>query len=301
MTQLKLMDYKATIQLEEKYVASPLYLSNKDEIVNELLETLLNEKNEQKNMVIPRIYDEKRSLLRGLLNIREPKSLDDGFLRKLDSLLQTELTEKGVMEVDPLETVADIATESPIIHSDKFIIWKGDITQLKADAIVNAANKYMLGCFQTSHACIDNAIHSAAGPQLREDCEIIMSMQQELEVTGGAKITRGYNLPSKFILHTVGPIVPKGTELTEKQKEELACCYNSCLELANEIAEIKTIAFCAISTGVFGFPKREAASIAIRTIDEWLKTHPNHFEKIIFNVFSNDDKNIYLKTLKPQD
>lgn len=154
------------------------------------------------------------------------------------------------------------------LPSDKFVLWQGDITQLNADAIVNAANKYMLGCFQPLHACIDNAIHSAAGPQLREDCETIMSNQKESEMTGGAKITRGYNLPAKFDLHTVGPIVPKGTELTEKQKAELASCYQACLEVANEIGGIKTIAFCAISTGVFGFPKPDAANIAIKTVND---------------------------------
>jgi O-acetyl-ADP-ribose deacetylase (regulator of RNase III) len=174
------------------------------------------------------------------------------------------------------------------------VLWQGDITQINADAIVNAANKYMLGCFQPLHACIDNAIHSAAGPQLREDCDVIMSFQGELEETGGAKITRGYNLPAKFVVHTVGPIVPKGTELTEIQKAELASCYKSCLEVANEIGEIKTIAFCAISTGVFGFPKPEAAIIAVETINEWLNTHPNYFEKIIFNVFSEEDYKEYL-------
>lgn len=157
----------------------------------------------------------------------------------------------------------------------------------------------MLGCFQPFHACIDNAIHSAAGPQLREDCNMIMSIQGESEATGGAKITRGYNLPSKFVLHTVGPIVPKGTELTEQQKTELASCYRSCLDLANEIAEIKTIAFCAISTGVFGFPKPKAAGIALRTVNEWLNTNSNHhFENIIFNVFSDEDYREYLNVFR---
>ena len=299
MAQLKLLDYIFPIQLGNVYTASLLNLSNKEEIVDELLGELLKEKEEPRVIEIPSVYADKRNLLRGILNVREPRHLDQGFLQKLNYLLQTELKEKGVIEVDQLETVTESVPDNPFIHSDKYILWQGDITQLKTDAIVNAANKYMLGCFQPLHACIDNAIHSAAGPQLREDCRIIMSMQQELEETGGAKITRGYNLPSKFVLHTVGPIVPKGTELTEKQKEELASNYISCLELANEIEGIKTIAFCAISTGVFGFPKQEAANIALRSVDEWLKTHPNHFEKIIFNLFSSDDYNIYLKILHP--
>ena len=174
-------------------------------------------------------------------------------------------------------------------------MWQGDITKLHTDAIVNAANKQMLGCFQPLHACIDNAIHSTSGPQLRDDCEIIMSTQGELEETGNAKITRAYNLPSRFVLHTVGPIVQSGTMLTEQQKDELASCYISCLEVANEIENIKTIAFCAISTGVFGFPKSEAAHIAVNTVNKWLTTYPNHIEKIIFNVFSEGDYQEYLK------
>ncbi|WP_404331899.1 protein-ADP-ribose hydrolase [Mesobacillus maritimus] len=295
MPQLKLKEYSSLIQLRDPYTPSSFYLSEKEELVNELVGTLLKEKDELKKLDIPRAYADKRNLLRGLLNRREPHPLDSKFLQKLNSLLQTESKEKGVVEGEQLETVSDVVPDPPFTHSDQFILWQGDITQLKADAIVNAANKYMLGCFQPLHACIDNAIHSAAGPQLREDCERIMLMQKELEETGGAKITRGYNLPAEFVLHTVGPIVPKGTQLTEEQKEELASCYRSCLELANEMEEIKTIAFCAISTGVFGFPKPEAASIAVRTVDEWLTTHPNSFERIIFNVFSNEDYNQYLK------
>ena len=131
-----------------------------------------------------------------------------------------------------LDTVSHLFPNNGFIQSDKFILWQGDITQLNTDAIVNAANKQMLGCFKALHACIDNAIHSAAGPQLRDDCEIIMSTQGELEKTGNAKITRAYNLPSRFVLHTVGPIVPSGTMLTEQQKDELASCYISCLEFS---------------------------------------------------------------------
>ncbi|MEH7883657.1 protein-ADP-ribose hydrolase [Bacillus sp. JJ1609] len=298
---MELAEYSSLIQLENEYTSSLLSLNHIDEMINELIEILLKENDELRKVDIPRHYDGKRNLLKGLLTVREPNPLNLAFLEKLDSLLQTERKEKGIVEVKQLGTVSDIVPDNPFNHSDQFILWQGDLTQLKADVIVNAANKYMLGCFQPSHACIDNAIHSAAGPQLREDCKTIISIQGGLEETGGAKITRGYNLPAKFVLYTVGPIVSKGTELTEKPKSELATCYISCLDLANEIEEIKTIAFCAISTGVFGFPKSEAASIAVRTVDEWLNTHPNHFEKIIFNVFSIDDYNEYLKTFQRQD
>jgi O-acetyl-ADP-ribose deacetylase (regulator of RNase III) len=281
--QLPLKDYASPLQLKDRYVPSLLYLNRKEDMVDELVETLLKENDNLRTAIIPRDYVGKRKLLKGLLNVREPIALDSKTLNSIDSLLQTELKEKGVIEVKHLE-----------LFSDKIIVWQGDITHLQADAIVNAANKHMLGCFQPTHACIDNAIHSAAGPQLREDCNIIMSIQGESEVTGGAKITRGYNLPARFVLHTVGPIVHKGTELTENHRADLAACYRSCLELANEITEIKTVAFCAVSTGIFGFPKPEAAKIAVQTVKEWLKTHAHHFEKIIFNVFSDEDYKEYI-------
>ncbi|PKG24690.1 protein-ADP-ribose hydrolase [Niallia nealsonii] len=298
MPQLSLKEYASLIDLNNPYQPSFFYVNQSEKNLKELIESLLKENEDLKDVEIPQEYKGKRSLLKAILNTREPNPFDSTFLQKLDSLLQTELKEKSVVEVEELEMVSDLVLENPFNQSDKFILWQGDITQLHADAIVNAANKYMLGCFQPLHACIDNVIHSAAGPQLREDCNTIMSTQEELEKTGGAKITRGYNLPAKFVLHTVGPIVPKGTELTEKQREELASCYVSCLELANEIAEIKTIAFCAISTGVFGFPKPEAANIAVRTVNDWLNTHSHHFEKIIFNVFSDEDYKEYFKVFQ---
>jgi O-acetyl-ADP-ribose deacetylase (regulator of RNase III) len=294
MSHLPLEQYSSLIRLNDEFLPPPTIQTNTEQVVDDLLKMLLQEPNAPRDVQIPHDYTNKRNLLRGLLNIRGPKPLACEFLKKIDALLQTELIEKGIVEVDKLDTVSDILPDNPFIQSDKFILWKGDITQLNADAIVNAANNQMLGCFHPLHACIDNAIHSAAGPQLRNDCEIIMAAQKELEKTGNAKITRAYNLPSRYVLHTVGPIVPRGTTLTEYQKDELASCYISCLNLANEIYDIKTIAFCAISTGVFGFPKFEAAHIAVNTVNEWLNAHPNHFEKIIFNVFSEEDYKKYL-------
>lgn len=172
-------------------------------------------------------------------------------------------------------------------------MWQGDITRLEIDAIVNAANNQMLGCFQPLHACIDNAIHSAAGPQLREDCYTIMRLQGAKEKTGTAKVTRAYNLLSKYVLHTVGPIVMRGTAVTDKQRFELVSSYTACLEVAKRVESIKTIAFCAISTGVFGFPKKEAAEIAVNTVMNWLQENPRSFEKIVFCVFSEEDYQIY--------
>ncbi|MEI5907443.1 protein-ADP-ribose hydrolase [Bacillus spongiae] len=294
MPQLQLQDYSSLIHLEGDFVPS-LLLTNAEKIVDEIISQLLIEPNAPKDVEIPDNYQGKRNLLRALLNIREAKPLNADILNKINALLQTELKEKGIVEVEKLDSVAKQFPNNPYRQSNKFSLWQGDITQLNANAIVNAANKHMLGCYQPLHACIDNAIHSAAGPQLRDDCDIIMSAQKELEETGKAKITSAYNLPANFVLHTVGPIVPKGTELTKEQRDELTSSYISCLELANKIDKIKTVAFCAISTGVFGFPKPEAAHIAVSTVNQWLESQPNHFEKIIFNVFSEGDFNEYAK------
>ncbi|KQN99888.1 protein-ADP-ribose hydrolase [Paenibacillus sp. Leaf72] len=292
--QLTLMEYASLIQLNDRYIPVQNDFCRKEQMVNDLLETLLEEQQQVRKTMIPSNYMEKRNLLKGLLTVREPTPLAVDFLSKLDALLQTELKEKGTVDVDHLDCVSTLVPRCSFSQADRFSLWQGDITRLGADAIVNAANQYMLGCFQPYHACIDNAIHTAAGPQLREDCKIIMTYQGESEATGGAKITKGYNLPARFVLHTVGPIVTKGTELIEQQKADLAACYRACLELASEIEDIKTVAFCSISTGVFGFPKPEASRIAVQTVNEWLNTHAHHFEKIIFNVFSDDDYTEYL-------
>jgi len=169
-------------------------------------------------------------------------------------------------------------------------LWQGDITRFAADAMVNAANAAFLRCFRPFVACIDNAIHWAAGPRLREECGRIMATQRAEEPTGLAKITRG-NLPALFVLHTVGPIV-RGP-LTETHKLDLGGCYRSCLDVAADVGGIRTVAFCALSTGVFGFPKREAAAIALRTVAGWLGDHPGVFSKVIFNVFSDADRDTY--------
>jgi len=296
MPHITLENYASTIQLSEHY--TPVLPSHvtKEEIITKLLQTLEKEHGQHINN-----YSNKRQLLKGLLTVREARPLPKKFINKLDTLLQLELVEKSIVQTHDLTPVSELVPQCNFSESDQLSLWQGDITRLGADAIVNAANKYMLGCFQPYHACIDNAIHSAAGPQLREDCSIIMSMQQELETTGSAKITRGYNLPARYVLHTVGPKVQSGLTLTDNQREELADCYRSCLELANEIQNIKTMAFCAISTGVYGFPKSEAANIAVRTVNAWMSTHTHHFERIIFNVFSADDYNEYLQVFNSKE
>ena len=177
-------------------------------------------------------------------------------------------------------------------------IFYGDITKIEAGAIVNAANLRLLGCFRPFHRCIDNAIHSAAGPMLREDCNAIIKRQACLEDTGWAKITRAYNLPSKFVLHTVGPIYDSSKgEISQMQKEDLSNCYKSCLNLAKQIPNIRSVAFCSISTGAFGFPMKPATRIALKTVEDWIQSNPDVFDLIIFNVFSKHDYEIYEKVL----
>ena len=224
-------------------------------------------------------YNQER-LLRSLFNIRMPKPVTNDFLQIQDAYLQEENSRKGI---------TDIADLAPV--QDHLYIWQGDITTLKCDAIVNAANSQMLGCFSPCHGCIDNAIHTYAGVQLRNKCNEIMTVQGFDEPTGQAKITSAYNLPCEYVIHTVGPIV--SGRLTDKDCELLKSCYLSCLKLAGENG-CKSIAFCCISTGVFGFPQKEAAQIAVKAVKEYQKEHKI---EVIFNVFKDSDKQIYRELL----
>ncbi|MBQ3740761.1 MAG: protein-ADP-ribose hydrolase [Bacteroidales bacterium] len=178
----------------------------------------------------------------------------------------------------------------------QLLLWQGDITRLKVDSIVNAANAQMLGCFHPLHRCIDNAIHSAAGVQLREECHRLMLQQGHLEPTGRAKITKAYNLPCKYVIHTVGPIIPNGIP-TESQKEQLASSYHNIMTCADENG-LESIAFCCISTGEFRFPNQLAAEIAVRTIKDYLNAHPDcSVGQVVFNVFKDEDREIYQRIL----
>jgi O-acetyl-ADP-ribose deacetylase (regulator of RNase III) len=219
-------------------------------------------------------------LFRRLVNEREPQPASDEFLRVQDSLLQALIYEKGI---------TDIASLSPTRRN--IYLWRGDITTLKVGAIVNAANNALLGCFIPNHTCIDNAIHTFAGIQLRLECAQIMARQGYAEPTGGAKITRAYNLPSDYILHTVGPIVCG--EVSAKDEQLLASCYRACLELA-AMNKIESIAFCCISTGVFRYPNKRAAEIAVKTIESLIY---GHSIKVVFNVFTEKDYDIYSELL----
>lgn len=226
----------------------------------------------------------QRRLLRSLMNVRPPMPLKADFLQMQDEVLSAQRQEKGVV---------DAATLPEIPGHPGLVLWQGDITRLKADAIVNAANSALLGCFVPCHGCIDNAIHSAAGLQLREECARLMAAQGHGEPTGQAKLTSGYNLPAKYVLHTVGPIVQGA--VTNRDREELASCYRSCLALAAEKGLV-SVAFCCISTGEFHFPNQEAARIALDTVAAFLQT-PSSIQKVIFNVFKESDERIYQELL----
>ena len=227
--------------------------------------------------------DEEFQVFRALVNVREANSISEEFVERQDSLLQEIIENRGINNIDNLEAVGE-----------NLYIFKGDITTLKVDAIVNAANSGMVGCFHPCHKCIDNAIHTFAGVQLRLECDEIMKKQGHLEETGSAKITKAYNLPSEFVIHTVGPII-RG-KLSEKDCEMLASCYKSCLDMASKKG-LKSIAFCCISTGEFHFPNYEAAVIAINTVKRYLKEN-NSEMKVIFNVFKEQDYKIYKELLK---
>lgn len=226
----------------------------------------------------------QRRLLRSLMNVRPPMPLDRAFLEVQDALLSAETEEKGVVDGDALPPTAGDA---------RLVLWQGDITRLRADAIVDAGNDALLGCFCPCHGCIDNAIHSAAGLQLRDECSRIMRAQGHPEPAGRAKLTGAYNLPAKYVLHTVGPVV-RG-RVTVRDRRELSSCYRACLELAAEHG-LQTVAFCCVSTGEYHFPNEEAAEIAVKTVAGFLR-EPTSVRKVIFNVFKDLDAHIYRRLL----
>ena len=247
-----------------------------------LIRSLLQERPEYRDLRIPAEPESQRQLLRGLMNIRAPQRIGAGFLKMQDAYLQGETAAKGITDV------ADLTPIQPGLY-----LWQGDITSLKCDAIVNAANSGMTGCYIPNHRCIDNAIHTFAGVELRLACAELMAKQGYPEPTGQAKITPAFNLPCRYVLHTVGPII--GGRVTKEDKEQLTSCYRSCLELAAENA-LESVAFCCISTGEFHFPNELAAQIAVETVKDFLKKQTS-VKKVIFNVFKDLDKAIYEKLL----
>lgn len=247
-----------------------------------LIKYLLAEASRYSRVEIPDNADEQFNLYRSLVNVRMPEAISEEYLSIEDEYLQEEISKKGITHINEL-----------IPCSDDIYLWQGDITTIDADAIVNAANNQLLGCFCPCHACIDNCIHTFAGVRLRLKCDEIMREQGSKEPTGKAKITSAYNLPSKYVIHTVGPII--GGSLTKRDKELLASCYTECLKLADE-NNLNSIAFCCISTGEFHFPNDKAARIAVDAVKEY-KEKTNSKIKVIFNVFKDKDYKIYRELL----
>ena len=243
-----------------------------------------------KDLQTPKDIEGKRRILRSLMNVRMPRNMDKAVLAVQDEYLQERIRENGIVEL------ADI----PIIR-DRTSIWQGDITRLAVDAIVNAANSQMLGCFVPMHTCIDNCIHTFAGVQLRAECARQMEQLKSRygrdyeQPTALPMLTDAYNLPARKVIHIVGPIVQG--RLTTSLENDLAACYRNTLDMCLENG-LKSVAFCCISTGVFHFPNKRAAEIAVQTVTGWLSEHPGGMERVIFNVFKDEDKAYYEQLLQ---
>ena len=247
-----------------------------------LIDALLAERPSCRKQDVPNDAQRQKILLRALMNVRPPKPVSSEFLTVQDAYLRQALAEDGITRAEDLTPV-----------DGDLYLWQGDMTRLACGAIVNAANSGMTGCYVPNHACIDNCIHTFAGVQLRLDCAELMARQGHEEPAGQAKITRAYNLPCDYVLHTVGPIV--SGRVTSEDERLLASCYRACLELA-ETHGVKSIAFCCLSTGVFHFPNDRAAQIAVRTVRQY-KAETDSEMKVIFNVFKDLDRELYAQLL----
>ena len=247
-----------------------------------LIKSLLQERTEYRDISISADTEQQKQLLRALMNVRTPQQIGKEFSRIQDEYQKYEIAAKGI---------TDVAELMPVQQG--IYLWQGDITTLKCDAIVNAANSGMTGCYIPNHRCIDNAIHTFAGMQLRLICDNLMEQQGYPEPAGGAKITPAFNLPSRYVLHTVGPVI--SGKVKKYERELLASCYRSCLELAAE-NKLESVAFCCISTGEFHFPNELAAEIAVQSVKKFFRLQTG-VKKVIFNVFKDLDKNIYQKLL----
>ncbi len=249
-----------------------------------LIRELRREMPQYRGMVVPDNEEGQWRVLRSLFNLRPPYPAGEEFLKIQDEYLSELIRQRGIAEAENLP-----GTKA----SPRISLWRGDITTLRCDAIVNAANSALLGCWQPCHSCIDNIIHTLSGVQLRIRCNEIMEAQGHEEETGRAKITPAYNLPCKYVLHTVGPII--SGSLRQEDCDLLAGCYRSCLELAAEYG-LRSVAFCCISTGVFCFPQQRAAKIAVETVQQFLEKG-SPVEQVIFNVFTERDLKIYEELL----
>ena len=254
-----------------------------------LVEEFKSDSVEYRDLRTPDDIEGKRRVLRSLMNIRMPKSMDERVLRIQDEYLKERAKEKGIVRLSDIPEIRDGLS-----------IWQGDITRLALDAIVNAANSQMLGCFVPMHTCIDNCIHTFAGIQLREECSRQMEELQRKygpgyeQPTAVPMLTDAYNLPARKVIHIVGPIVQY--RLTPDLENDLAACYRNTLEMCEDNG-LRSVAFCCISTGVFRFPNQRAAEIAVKTVTAWMSQHPSKMERIVFNVFKDEDKRIYEKLI----
>lgn len=253
-----------------------------------LIRSLLEEQPQYRKLEIPGDEEEQKRLLRSLMNLRRPSPAQPEFLDVQDAYLKEETLRRGIVDCRNLAPAGAEGVKR------RLFLWQGDITRLKADAIVNAANEALLGCFIHCHSCIDNIIHTCAGVQLRLACDRLMREQGRPESTGRAKITPAFNLPSRYVLHTVGPVI--SGPLREQDCRLLAGCYSSCLELAAKNG-LRSVAFCCISTGVFRFPQEKAAEIAVETVKRFLE-QDDTVGQVIFNVFTDRDLELYRRQLE---
>ena len=259
------------------------------ERLNYLVEAFKADSEEYKALQVPSDTEGKQRILRSLMNIRMPGSIPEDTLKVQDAYLKGRAEEKGIVTLEDIPAINGVLS-----------IWQGDITRLAVDAVVNAANSQMLGCFVPMHTCIDNCIHSFAGIQLRLECNRQMNLLREQygadyeQPAAAPMLTDAYNLPAKKVIHIVGPIVER--ELTEDLEKQLADCYLNTLDLCLE-DNLKSVAFCCISTGVFRFPNKRAAEIAVKTVTDWLNAHEGAMDRVIFNVFKDEDREIYEQLL----
>ena len=255
-----------------------------------LVEVFKTDSVQYKDLVTPEDTEGKRRILRSLMNIRMPKAVSDDVLAVQDEYLRGRAEEKGIVRLSDIPEIRDGLS-----------VWQGDITRLAVDAIVNAANSQMLGCFVPMHTCIDNCIHTFAGVQLRAECSRQMNQLRERygsdyeQPTAAPMLTDAYNLPAKKVIHIAGPIVEY--ELTPELEKDLADCYLNTLDMCLD-NNLRSVAFCCISTGVFHFPNKRAAQIAVSAVDSWLSQHPGAMERVIFNVFKDEDKKYYEELIR---
>ncbi len=270
-------------------------ITTQEQRLDYLAEAFKTDSGAYRNLDIPDSIEGKKRVLRSLMNIRMPGKMDAAVLKVQDEYLRSRAEEKGIVTLSDIPTVKE-AFGSAKRFADKLSLWQGDITRLAVDAIVNAANSQMLGCFIPMHTCIDNTIHTFAGVQLREECNRQMEQlraeygRDYEQPTAVPMLTDAYNLPAKKVIHIVGPIVQY--DLTEKLETDLSDCYKNTLDMCLENG-LKSVAFCCISTGVFRFPNKRAAEIAVAAVDRWLAEHSGGMERIIFNIFKDEDRKYY--------